>query len=280
MSKWLGALLFSVTLVLGSLPLLWAAETEDDQSRPPVIAIGLQVRHPPGRSRAPSRARTRPRPSGTRPSPWCRATSSRITAQIDPKGKTLGDVRLRLDNAVLSTEAKGPWQADVDTGTLSPGHHLIEVWAELKSPDNGFRSATTTFLVVPQNDPLLQVLLPELAEAKAALPKVTDPKMTCTLGSANPTVAKALETGGPVTLDQRALLEVKAAAPATVYIYALMPRRARDLRLAQSRSADLCRAGAQVCGPRRRFDGRRGGPDGVGGRRRPDTSVRPAMSHF
>ena len=51
MSKWLGALLFSVTPVLGSLPLLWAAETEDDQSRPPVIAIGLQVVTPQGGAR-------------------------------------------------------------------------------------------------------------------------------------------------------------------------------------------------------------------------------------
>ncbi len=145
----------------------------------------------------------------------------KVTAQIDPKGKTLGAVRLRLDNAVLSQEAKGPWQTDVDTATLAPGHHLIEVWAELGSPDNGFRSATTTFLVVPQNDPLLQVLLPELVEARAGLPKVSDPKLTCTLGSANPTVAAAVQAGGQVTIEQRALLEVKAAAPATVYVYAL-----------------------------------------------------------
>jgi len=223
MSKWLKALLFSVAVTLAVNQWVLAAEkaeTEEEKARPPVITIGLQVTTPQGQPR------TFARP-GLPPATWnqtfpvIQGDRVQIAATVDTKGKKLGDVRLRLDNAVVCQGAKGPWQVDVDTATLKPGHHLIEVWADLASPDSGFRSATTSFLVVPTDDPLLQVLLPEFVASKAMLPKGNDKRLACSLGSANPAVAKALKGSGPVVLNQRTLLEVKAAKPATVYVYAL-----------------------------------------------------------
>ncbi len=56
MSKWLSALLFSVTAICVAWPGL-AADTENDQSRPPVITITLEVQTPQGGARSFSASR-------------------------------------------------------------------------------------------------------------------------------------------------------------------------------------------------------------------------------
>lgn len=221
MSKWLRVVL--AVLAIGMSACLAAAaeaKPEAAQADPPIIGVALQVRTAQGQPRAFDRP-------GLPPTYWdpglpvVQGDRVTVAASIDPKQGKLEAVRLRLDNTVLLDRVKGPWQAEVDTARLESGHHLVEVWAETKSPDR-FKSVTTTFLVVPRGDPLLRVLLPEGAGAgQPKLPQGSDPRLACQITSANPAVAKALKGTGPVTVEERTLLEVKAGRPGANYVYTL-----------------------------------------------------------
>ncbi len=221
MSKWLKPCVLAAALAL-VCSLGWAQEKPAGgpaSAKPPLITIGLQV------ATAQGQPRTFDRP-GLPPAAWnptfpvVQGDTVLLHATVDPKEGKLGAVRLRLDNEVLLDQPAGPWNVSVKTADLKTGHHLVEVWAELK--DGRFRSASTSFLVVPQDDPLLRVLLPEYLEAsRARLPQTTEARLVCQLSSANRAVAQALAKSQPAPIEGSTLLEVKAKAPVTRYVYTL-----------------------------------------------------------
>ena len=162
----------------------------------------------------------------------------------------LRELRIRLDStllAVLPRDRQEPsvaeadagaqdappspheWQLEVqlDSGHLQPGHHLLEAWAVTKRPDR-FKSVTTSFLVVPTDDPLLVLLLPPGAFDPHPVPipppdirTTEDPALACTIHAREADVEQELKATGSATVAGPVYFFVSAGPAAREFIYTL-----------------------------------------------------------
>jgi hypothetical protein len=171
-----------------------------------------------------------------------------VSASTGDPDVHLRELRIRLDSTALevlpgdvnepSTADTGAedaaasaheWQAEVqvDTGHLQPGHHLLEAWAVTKRPDR-YKSVTTSFLVVPIDDPLLLLLLPPGAFEPHPVPvpppdiRVTeDTALACTIHARDTEVEKELTATGSATVAGPVYFFVSAGPTAREFVYTL-----------------------------------------------------------
>jgi hypothetical protein len=215
MPKWAAALLTGVVVLFTAA----SSSRADEEIYVPGVKIVLEVRTAQGHLRSFQRP-------GSPPTYWDQTfpvvQSDRVTidAFIATGGAELGEVRIRLDNKLLSTQTSGPWRIETDTSKLALGHHLVEVWAATKEPNSRFRSVTTSFLVVPDNDPLLRVLQGETSEAK--LPISDEERLACAIRSRDQKVDQETTTDAPAaTVAAPVLFYVSAGPTAKEFFYTL-----------------------------------------------------------
>lgn len=156
----------------------------------PGIKVALEVRAPDGNLRSFHRP-------GAQPTYWAqdmpvvKGDTVTIVPMITTGGADLKEVRIRLDSTELSRKAEGPWRLAVATAKLAEGYHMVEVWASAKAKDTKENTATATFLVVPKNDPLLQILEPTTT-AETGPPVVNEERLSCVIRSRDPATDKDL----------------------------------------------------------------------------------------
>ncbi len=188
----------------------------------PAITIALEVRTPQGDLRSLHRP-------GAPPTYWpqnmpvVQGDKLTITPMVTTGGAEMARLVLRLDSEKLadrpSTSSGQAWRVEVDTASIVPGYHMVEVWAATKPPNAGENSATTTFLVVPKNDPLLAALQ---QGAGAAGPPVSDEeRLACTIRSRDPGVDAGLVATSQAKVTQPTLFFVAAGPAAKEYFYSL-----------------------------------------------------------
>jgi len=142
-----------------------------------------------------------------------------INAMISTGGAELGSVKIRLDHSDLKAGTEAPWRVDVNTTDLSPGYHLVEVWASTKPPAAKENGATMGFLVVPQNDPLLHVLAP--ATGEAGPPVSPDEQLACTIRSREAEADKDITTSSSATVAGPTLFFISAGPAVKEFFYTL-----------------------------------------------------------
>lgn len=64
-------------------------------------------------------------------------------------GADLTKIIVRLDNVKIAEPETAPWTATIDTGTLSRGSHMVEVWAEAGGNTSKATTKTFSFIVAP-----------------------------------------------------------------------------------------------------------------------------------
>jgi len=195
----------------------------------PGIKIALEVRTPQGDLRSFQRP-------GAPPTYWAQdmpvvqGDKVTITPMVATGGGELGQLKIRLDNEQLADRAtpqsahRPPWRVEVDSGKLVPGYHLVEVWAATvgaptaKGGGAEGKSVTTTFLVVPQNDPLLSVL----EQAGETGPAVTDEgRLASAIRSLEPKVDEELTGASSAKIAAATLFYVSAGPAAKEFFYTL-----------------------------------------------------------
>ena len=184
----------------------------------PGIKIVLEVRTPKGDLRSFQRP-------GSPPTYWAQdlpvIQGDRVT--IDPMiatgGAEIAQVKIRLDQRQLADRTEPPWRVQVHTADLPSGYHMIEVWAITKSPAAKENSATTTFLVVPENDPLLRILQ---GEASQVGPPVSDEeRLAGAIRSRDPKVDEEITGSSSATVAAPTLFFVSAGPAAQEFFYTL-----------------------------------------------------------
>jgi len=142
-----------------------------------------------------------------------------VNPMIATGGAELGQVKVRRDNTNLAMPAAPPFRVQVNTADLAPGYHMIEVWATTKPPDAKQNSATTTFLVVPQNDSLLRIMQ---GEGAGAAPAVSDEeRLAAAIHSLDPSIEKGIAASSTAEVKAATLFFVAAGAAAKDYFYTL-----------------------------------------------------------
>jgi hypothetical protein len=239
----------AITVLLMAAVLLFAplcAGHAEDEPGVPQVEIALSVVQADGSPRT----FQQPGPGGMR-IPWDtnlpvpQGDQVNIAVNVDTGDPEvhLRELRIRLDSTLLkalpagadesssadATATPHAWQAEVevDTGELKPGHHLIEAWAVTKRPDR-FKSVTTSFLVVPINDPLLVLLLPPGAFEPHPDPvpppdirATEDEALACTIHSRDAEVEKELTATGSATVAGPVYFFVSAGPTAREFVYTL-----------------------------------------------------------
>jgi hypothetical protein len=214
MLKWIVCAL-SATVVFSRVPELGQAA---QGSYVPGIKIVLEVRTPQGELRSFQRP-------GFPPTYWLqdlpvvRGDKVTIDPMIATGGAELGSVKIRLDHADLTTRTESPWRIEVDSASLVPGYHLIEVWAKTKPPGSKEKSATTTFLVVPQNDSLLRLLQPGADQTEP--PVSQEERLACTIRARGPKVDQDLTATSAATVAGPTLFFVSAGPAVKEFFYTL-----------------------------------------------------------
>jgi hypothetical protein len=184
----------------------------------PGIKIALEVRTPQGDLRS-------FQAPGEHPSYWAqdmpvvKGDKVTINAMITTGGQELGELKMRLDHKVLVGKPEEPWRAAIDTADLGPGYHLIEVWAATKSPKAKENSATLTFLIVPENDPMLAVL--KCDTEKAGPPVSDEERLSSTIRSRDEKVDKDLGTSAKAGIAKPILFFVSAGPAGKEFYYTI-----------------------------------------------------------
>lgn len=127
-------------------------------------------------------------------------------------GGEMGQVKVRLDNELLTTLKKAPWKLDLPHDRLKPGYHFLEVWAS--SRQGRWSSGTLSFLVVPASEPSIRVALsPEATEKIVTVePGPGEPTgPTAVVRARDEAADKALKEGKPLAVNQTLLLWVETA---------------------------------------------------------------------
>ncbi len=183
----------------------------------PGVTIGLEVRTPQGDLRSFQRP-------GQAPTYWApglpvvRGDQLTIVPLITTGGAELGEVAIRLDQSPLSAPAGPDCRVLVDTGRLTPGYHLVEVWAATKAPKRGENSAATTFLVVPATDPMLQMLNAEVAPGPAA---TDEERLAVAIRSTDEQVDKELTSDSSAAIRAETRISISAGPAVKEYFYTL-----------------------------------------------------------
>jgi hypothetical protein len=184
----------------------------------PGIKIVLEVRTPQGDLRSVQRP-------GFPPTYWyqdlpvVQGDKVTINAMIATGGAELGAVKIRLDHNELKTGTEAAWRVEVNTADLTPGYHLVEVWASTKPPASKENSATLGFLVVPQNDPLLLAIAP--APGEPGPPVSPEEQLACAIRSRETEVDKAITTSSSATVAGPTLFYVSAGPAVKEFFYTL-----------------------------------------------------------
>lgn len=215
MMKWLICAVVATTLLCVA-PLSAQA---DEKAYVPAIKVVFEVRSPQGDLRSFQRA-------GEPPTYWAQelpvvqGDELTINPMITTGGAELAELLVRLDNDELSSKAEPPWRVKVNTADVEAGYHMVEVWAATKKPNAMENSATATFLVVPETDPLLRVLGGATAESG---PPVTDEeRLACTIRSRDPKADEQLtEAAAPTTVSKATLFFVSAGPAVREFFYTL-----------------------------------------------------------
>lgn len=167
-------------------------------------------------------------------------------------GGELKEIKVRLDNTLIADITKAPWHTTLDTGKLSLGFHMIEVWAVATGDNPQSATQTLSFKVDPAvlvkgmlqsqgpNGQPIENLLPEsgtasdtFSDAPPQMPdylknQTEDPEATVMVTARS--AASSEQAGGtaisdaPVTVNEPTLFIVQPAqgSTATRYAYALV----------------------------------------------------------
>jgi hypothetical protein len=183
----------------------------------PGIEILLEVRTPQGDLRSfqqPGMAAT----YWTQDLPVVQGDRVTITPLVSTGSDELGEMKIRLDHKELADRTAPPWRVRVKTDDLEPGYHLVEVWAITKPPASKAKTVTTTFLVVPQNDPLLHMLE---GEKPLTAPASQEEQLSCTIRSRDPEVEQEVDATSTAKVSKPTLFYVSAAPPAKEFFYTI-----------------------------------------------------------
>lgn len=214
MRKWMAATVLAFGLLCAAPGWLLAAAARDYV---PGIKIVFEVRTPQGDLRSFQRP-------GSPPTYWAqdmpvvKGDQVTINPLISTGKAELGEVKIRLDNRPLSVSTQPPWRIQVDSAALEPGYHLVEVWAATKGPGSRENTVSTSFLVVPQNDPLLQVLKPE---TQPALPVTDEERLSATLRALDPKLDQQILRTSRVEITQPSLFFVSAGPAAKEFFFTI-----------------------------------------------------------
>jgi len=184
----------------------------------PGIKIVLEVRTPQGDLRSFQRP-------GSRPTYWdpdlpvVKGDKVTIAPMIATGKAELGAVKIRLNNEQLSDSTEPPWRVEVDTSRLEPGYHLVEVWAATKPPHSRDKTATTTFLVVPENDTLLRAL--QEGAAESGPPVSQEERLASSIRSREAKVDQELTTSSSAAVSGPTLFFVSAGPAAKEFFYTI-----------------------------------------------------------
>lgn len=206
--------------VLMAAVLLSAAAWSAQAAAPeyiPGIRILLEVRTPQGDLRSfqqPGMAPT----YWSQDLPVVQGDSVTITPLISTGKSEVGEVKVRLDNKELADRIVIPFRVRVKTADMEPGYHLVEVWAATKAPGAKYRTATTTFLLVPRIDPLLRVLE---GEGAAGGPVSEEEGLSCAIRSLDPDVDKEVTASSTAKVTKPTLFFVVAGPAAKEFSYTL-----------------------------------------------------------
>jgi hypothetical protein len=184
----------------------------------PGIEIALEVRTPQGDLRS-FQAPGSPPAYWTRGMPIVKGDRLTVTPLIATGGAELGQVKIRLDNQLLSEQTESPWRFEVDTANLTAGHHLVEVWAATTPPKSKHSTATATFLIVPNNDPMLLSL--EEGAPEAGPPVTDDERLACSIHSRDAKAEKGIGETSLARVSAPTLFFVSAGPEVKEFFYTL-----------------------------------------------------------
>lgn len=242
-----GAALFLVPALLGMGTLTAPVQAKGSVSYIPGISLVPEVLQPDGVT-----DRTYNTPQGlslwTESLPVLQGDKVKLNVFAATGGSELKEIKIRLDNTKIADVTSAPWHTVLDTATLQPGYHMVEVWA-LASGDKP-QSATKTlqFFVTKQLQPALvpttevkgiqqqrtngattETNLSDTPQPPDFLKGQTpDPAATVTISARS--AASSADTGGtpvmdaPVTINEPTLFIIQPAtgSTATKYAYALV----------------------------------------------------------
>ena len=184
----------------------------------PGIKILLEVRTPDGFLRS-FQTPGAPPTYWSQDLPVVQGDKVTINPMISLGGAELGKVIVRLDQKPMAERTERPWRVEVDTADLAPGYHMAEVWASTKSPGANANSASTTFLVVPQNDPLLRVM--QAGSSEPSPPIAEEDRLACAIRSRDPKVDQEIMTSSTATVTAPTLFFCSAGPDVKEYFYTL-----------------------------------------------------------
>jgi hypothetical protein len=189
----------------------------------PGIEIVLEVRTPQGELRIFQRPGAQLVYWNSQDFPIVRGDKVTVTPLITTGEAELEKVRIRLDNNLLSDKAAGPWKFELNTNDLTPGYHLVEVWAQTKLKKRGENSVNQPFLIVPQNDALVQLLQPNPTPAAILPPAGTEDeaRLASTIRATDPGADKTITETSNAKLLQPVSVFVSAAPAAKEFFYTL-----------------------------------------------------------
>lgn len=91
---------------------------------------------------------TKDGPSYWRPGlPISQSSVIKLNAFVTTGGADLARVIVRLDNTRIATLTSSPWSANLNAATLSPGNHMVEVWAQAAGDPKQTNTTTLSFYV-------------------------------------------------------------------------------------------------------------------------------------
>lgn len=205
--------------LVGCLLLVCAVAAVGATAWVPGVRIALEVTTPSGELRT---YHTPPKFTYWSPElPIIQGDKVKVDAFVAIGGGELDQVRMRLDNVLLATLKKEPWQLVLPADKLQPGYHFLEVWASSKNKK--WASSTLSFLVVPATEPSIRVAVSPQA---AATVTVTEPAPgeptgpTAVVRSRTEAVDKAVQEGKPVPVNESTLFFIESAA-GKQYFYTL-----------------------------------------------------------
>lgn len=230
--------------LLGGLPTAAQAADRSKVAYVPGVALTTEVLLADGKTQ-----RTYNTPKGLSywqgDLPIPQGDTMKITAFVATGGAELGNVKIRVDNAKIADLTQAPWAATLDTATLAPGYHMLEVWAQTSGDRPQASSKTLSFYVTKELSPefavkgsqqslqngTLTTENPVAGDADAVPPlpdflrgKPVDANARVELTAQQPQAAAALKFGssaitiaGPTVLYARA----KPGSKATQYAFVL-----------------------------------------------------------
>jgi hypothetical protein len=219
--------ILSVLLTAIIAGLFASAAFADADGYKPGIKIMLEVRTAQGELRAFQRP-------GDQPTYWSQdfpiiqGDKVTITPLITTGGAELDKVRIRLDSNLISDSITPPWRLDLDSKTLVPGYHQVEVWAQTKLKKKGEASVNLVFLIVPPSDALMQIIQSApTAPSVSAMPAPASPEnieegLACTVRSVDAEADKAITETSSVKIGHPILVFVATGGPgAKEFFYTL-----------------------------------------------------------